>query len=117
MLDAGTVIGVFLVELDAVLQPQTPMSDDDITDLIEAIVDELDHLPVEPSVGTTRVGDEVQVTVGVVVEDDGTIDAMTHGIAVIKAAFHAAGLDTSELHPPVVLHGLTSRVSTLELAS
>lgn len=73
------------------------MSDDDITDLIEAIVDELDHLDVEPSVGTRRIGDEVEMTVGVVVEDDGTIDAMTRGIATIGPALRAARLDMSVL--------------------
>jgi hypothetical protein len=109
-------MGVFLVELDATLRPAQPMSDDDITDLIETIVDELDHLPVEPSVGSVRRGDEIDLTVGVVVDDDGSIDAMTHGLAVIKAAFHAAMLDTSELGVPVGLYGLTSRVSEMQLA-
>jgi hypothetical protein len=110
------VIGVFLVELDATLRPAQPMSDDDLTDLIEVIVDELDHLPVEPSVGSVRRGDEIELTVGVVVEDDGSIDAMTHGLAVIKAAFHAAKLDTSDLGvPAAALYGLTSRVSEMQL--
>lgn len=97
---------MFLVEVDATLRG-APLTDDQITDMIETIVDDLDRLPLEPSVGTRRVGDQVLVTVGVTVDENDEFEALTFGLAAIRAAFHAAGLGTAALGVP---RDLRSRV-------
>ncbi|HSH58473.1 MAG TPA: hypothetical protein VK988_02310 [Acidimicrobiales bacterium] len=64
MFSAGTVNKVFVVEFVATLRAECPLSDDAITDIIETVVDYLDRLQVEPSVGTARNGGhDVEVTV------------------------------------------------------
>jgi hypothetical protein len=107
------VIDMFLVEIDATLSSGRRLTDDEITDMIERVVDDLDRLPVEPSVGTRRVGDEVNVTVGVAVDQAEEFEALTFGVAVVRAAFHAAGIGTAGL---VVPRDLRSRVVPLQPA-
>ena len=82
---------MFLVEMDLQVRPgDRQLTDDDITDLIEKVVDELDHLPVAPSVGTSRVGDDIKMTVGVVVDDEDQFEALRHGAAIISAALQSS---------------------------
>lgn len=95
---------MFLVEIEAVVGMGRRLSDDEITDLMEAIVDDLDDLNLEPSVGTCRVGDDVRFTVGVVVDGEEEFDALSHGVPAVKAAFHSAGLGTARLLVPRELH-------------
>lgn len=104
---------MFLVEIDATLGSGRWLTDDEITDLIEVVIDNLDRLPIEPSVGTCRVGDDVSLTVCVTVDEDEEIDALTFGVAVIKAAFHAARIGTAGR---VVPRDLRSRVVPLQPA-
>lgn len=76
---------MFLVEMDVRLGFRgDPLSDDEITDLVEELIDELDHLPVEPSVGTVRLGDDIEMTIGVVVDKDDQFEALREGAAIIK---------------------------------
>ncbi len=95
---------MFLVEIEAVVGMGRRLSDDDITDLMEAIVDDLDDLTLEPSVGTCRVGDDVKFTVGVVVDREEEFDALSDGVSAVKAAFHSAGIGTARLFVPRELH-------------
>lgn len=104
---------MFLVEIDVTLRTDRRLSDDEITDLIETLVDELDGQPIEPSVGTQRVGDDLRVTVGVTVDVEAQFDAMALGVTAINAAFHAAGVGTASLAGPRDLH---SRVLPLQAA-
>lgn len=104
---------MFLVEIDLTLSSERLLTDDEITDLIETVVDELDRLPIEPSVGTRRVDDQVHVTVGVTVDEVEEFEALTFGVAAVKAAFHAAGVGTAGL---VVPRDLRSRVVPLQPA-
>ncbi len=60
----------------------------------------LDRLGDEPSVGTRRIGDDVNFAVGVTVDEEEEFDALTSGVGVIKAAFHAAGIGTAQLIAP-----------------
>ena len=110
MFGAGTVTHVprILVELDARLTPHKRLSDDAITDIIEAIVDALDALTVEPSVGTTRAGDAVDVRVSVVVEAPNEMAAVRMAAPLIEDAFALVRLDTTEL-----FSGLSLRSSAL----
>lgn len=86
-----------LVELDARLTPHERLSDETITDIIAAVVDALDALAVEPSVGTTRVGEAVDFTVAVIVEAANEMAAVRVAAPLIENAFSHARLDTSEL--------------------
>ena len=79
MLEAGTVTGMFLVEVVATLGSDRRLTDDEITDMIETVVDELDRLPLEPSVGTVRMGDNVEMTVSVTVDEREEWDALAYG--------------------------------------
>lgn len=113
MFEAGTVNRMFVVEMVATLGAGRRLSDDEITDLIEAVVDDLDRLSLEPSVGTSRQGDDVDVTVAVTVSEAQELEALTLGVSAIKAAFHAAGIGTAGMIAP---RDLRSRVLPLQSA-
>ena len=85
----------------------------EITDLVEAVVDDLDRRPQEPSVGTCRVSDDVRFTVGVTVDRDEEFEALSDGVGAVKAAFHAAGIGTAGLG---VTRDLRSHVEPLQRA-
>lgn len=74
------------------LSPGRYLADDEITDLIEAVVDDLDATTADPSVGTVREGDDVQVTVAVTVDGPDPFAALATASAAMLAAFHAAGV-------------------------
>lgn len=113
MLKAGTVKRVFLVEIVAALTAGRRLTDDEITDVIEAVVDDLDRLPLEPSVGSVRVGDDIEVTVSVTVDEREEFDALARAVAAAKTAFRAAGIGTA-LH--VVPRDVRSHVRPLQAA-
>jgi hypothetical protein len=104
---------MFLVEIEVVLGTGRRLDDEEITDLIEVVVDELDERSMEPSVGTARSGDAVRFTVAVTIDQDEEFDALAAGVAAVKAAFDAAGLGVSELGVP---RDLRSRVEPLQPA-
>jgi len=82
---------MFLVEMNLRLgSTGGRLGDDDVLDLIEKIVDELDHLPVEPAVDTQRVGDDLDMTIGVVVDNDDEFEALRDGAAIISAGLHSS---------------------------
>lgn len=97
-----------LVELNARLTPHERLGDDAITDIIEAVVDGLDDLAVEPSVGTTRAGDAVDFTVSLVVEAANEMAAVRIAAPLIEDAFARAQLESTEL-----FSGLSLRSSAL----
>jgi hypothetical protein len=70
---------------------------------------------VEPSVGTARVGDDIDMTIGVVVDDADQFEALRHGVAIIRAGLHGAGMGTAGLVVPRE-DLLGSSVRTLEPA-
>ncbi len=59
---------MFVVELVATLGAGRRLTDDEITDLIELVVDDLDRERLQPSVSTVRLGDDVEMTVSVAVD-------------------------------------------------
>lgn len=105
--------GMFLVEIEVVLGAGRRLGDEEITDLIEAVVDELDELSMEPSVGTARSGDDVRLTVAVSVDRAEEFEALTVGVTAVRAALQAAGLGGSGLGVP---RDLRSRVEPLQPA-
>lgn len=113
MFEASTVSRMFVVEIVATLGAARRLSDDEISDLIETMVDDLDRLSLEPSVGTSRQDEGVDVTVTVTVGEVEELEALTLGVSAIKAAFHAAGIGTAGLISP---RDLRSRVLPLQSA-
>lgn len=101
---------MLLVEVNVTLDSDHRLTDDEITDLIEELVEDLDHLPVEPSVGTRRIDDNIELIVGVTVDKDEEFGALVFGVGIIKAAFQATA--TAQL----VSHDLRSRVLPLQAA-
>lgn len=98
---------MYLVEVVAPLTIGRRITEDEVCGLMDTVVDDLDELDVEPSVGTCRVGDDVEFTVDVTVDEDDEFEALTVGLAAIKAAFHAAGVGTANFP---VSRDLRSRV-------
>jgi hypothetical protein len=84
--------GMYVVEASAVLSPGRHLTDDEITDLIEAVIDDLDTTTVDPSVSTVRDGDDVRVTVSVTVDGGDPFAALAGASEAMLAAFHAAGV-------------------------
>lgn len=86
---------LFIIGVEVTLVSDEPLTDEQITGLIEAIVDDLDHLPgLEPSVGTTRSGENVVMEVQVMAEDD-SWEAFDWAVATIRSSLHAAGIGTA----------------------
>jgi hypothetical protein len=83
---------MYTVVASAVLSPGRNLTDDEITDLIEAVIDDLDTTTVDPSVSTVRDGDDVRVTVSVNVDGGDPFAALASASEAMLAAFHAAGV-------------------------
>jgi hypothetical protein len=90
--EAGTVSVMFLVEVIATLACDQRLTDYEITDLIESVVDQLDEQALAPSVGTARVGDDVEIRVVVTMPDPVGWEALTQGLAAVRDAFRAADI-------------------------
>ncbi len=104
---------MFLVEMDVRLGSiGAPLADDEITDLIERVVDKLDQLAVDPSVGTRRVDGDVDMTIGVTIDEDDQFEALRRGAAVIATGLQLCGIGAGQL----VAHdtGLTSSARVLQ---
>ena len=95
--------GMFSLEVVALLRAGRPLGDDEVTDLIEAVVDELDRAGGDPSVGTSRVGPDVEMTVTVAVDGDDQWDALGRGVDAVRSAFRAAGIGGAGVVAPVDL--------------
>jgi hypothetical protein len=107
------VTHVFRIETNVTLDGGGRLDDDEITDMIAMVIDELDQSTTEPSVGTERVGSDLQIVVEVTVDVDEEFDALTFGLAAIKNAFSTAGVGTAGVTAP---RDLRSRVLPLQAA-
>jgi hypothetical protein len=81
---------MYAVEASAVLSPGRYLTDDEITDLIEATIDDLDAATTDPSVGTVREGDDVRMTVSVTVEGSDPFAALARASEAMLAALQAS---------------------------
>ena len=106
----GIVSSMYTVEASAVLSPGRLLTDDEITDLVEAVIDDLDTTTTDPSVGTARDGNDVKVTVAVSVNADDQFAALARASEAMLGAFHAAGL---VVHGSLAAGGLRSEVKPL----
>jgi hypothetical protein len=92
MLTAATVSSMYTVEASAVLSPGRYLTEAEITDLVEAVIDELDTTTVDPAVSTVRDDADVRVTVSVNVEGHDEFAALAKASEAMLRAFHAAGV-------------------------
>lgn len=94
---------MFLVEIEVTLSTGRRLTDDEISDLIEAVIDELDPLAVEPSVGTRRSGGDLEMTIGVVVDAADELRAVAKASTLVQRALDEAGLSSPRnVRPRVV---------------
>src|SRR5262245_13809444 len=91
---------MFLVEVVATVGCDRRLTDDEITDLIESMVDRLDEQALGPSVGTARVGDDVEFTVVVTMLDPVGWEALTQGLAAVRDAFQTADVGPAGVGAP-----------------
>ena len=90
---------MFLIEVTALVDTRRRLSDDAITDVLEAIVDDLDARSLEPSAGSERVREDIEITVVVTVDELEEFDALASATSAVKAAFQAAGIDGTRMVP------------------
>ena len=95
--------GMFSLEVVARLSAGRRLSADEVTDLVEAVVDELDLVGGDPSVGTARVGADIEMTVTVAVDGGDEWDALGRGVDAVRSAFRAAGIGGTGAVAPVDL--------------
>jgi hypothetical protein len=89
---------MFRVEIDLRLGARgTSLSDDEITDMIERLVDDLDEQGSEPDIGTVRAGDDVDMTIAVIVDEDDDFAALQAGAAIVGASLQRAGIARADL--------------------
>lgn len=112
LLDPGTVRVMLLIEVVAVVVAPHRLTDDQVTDLIETIIDDLDARSLEPSVGSARVDDDLEVTVTVAVNESEEFDALTRATSAVKTAFQSAGIGAAGM----AIRNLRSRTMPLQPA-
>jgi hypothetical protein len=78
------------VDATATLAPPRPLADDELSDLIAAVVDHLDTRVLDPSVSTIREGQEVRVEVSVTIDTDDPWRAQALASAAMRDAFDNA---------------------------
>jgi hypothetical protein len=83
---------MYTVEASAVLSAGRYLAEDEVTDLVEALIDELDTTTIDPSVSTVRDDVDVRVTVSVTVEGRDQFAALATASEAMLGAFHAAGV-------------------------
>jgi hypothetical protein len=89
-----------VVEVIATLACDRRLTDDEITGLIESVVDELDEQELAPSVGTARVGDDVEIRVVLTMPDPVGWEALTQGLAAVRDAFQTADVGSAGVGAP-----------------
>ena len=107
---------MFLVEAVLTVGGSRPFADDVVADLIERLIDELDGLPVAPSVGSLRLNDhQLELRVGVVIDQPDQFAAISEGMAIIAAGLKAADVgDPNGVLPMAPGVPLRSEVRVLE---
>ncbi len=78
-------------------------SPDEVSDLLVALVDELDALGIEPEVSSAVAESDLHVRiVAEFVFGGDPFEAMEYVLVKVKTAFHAAGIGTAAIDPTVV---------------
>lgn len=91
------------VDATATLVPSRPFTDDELTDLIAAVVDYLDTLVIDPSVSTSREESNVRVEVTVVIDTDDPWHAQAVAANAMRDAFAHATPDMAAMTHDLVV--------------
>ena len=75
------------VDATAWLDLPREFTDDELTDLIASVIDVLDALVLDPSVGTTRMAQETQVRVSMSFDTDNPWIAQQRALTALRDAF------------------------------
>lgn len=78
------------IDARALLDPPRPFTDDELTELISAVIDDLDTRVLDPSVSTYRSDAGVQVEVSMTIDTDDPWEAQTAAVVAMREAFDAA---------------------------
>ena len=93
------------IDVTALLDPPRPLTDDELTDLIEAVIDDLDTRVIDPSVSTYRSDSEVRLRVSVTIDTDVPAVAIATTANAIRDAFDAAVPAVAGMPHGLVLQG------------
>jgi hypothetical protein len=83
-------IVMLTIDATATLAPPRPLTDDELTDLIAAVVDYLDGRVIDPSVSTIRHDSGVRVELSVTIDTDNPWTAQALAAAAMRDAFDSA---------------------------
>jgi hypothetical protein len=86
----GRRIIMLTVDATATLVPPRPLPDDELSDLIAAVIDHLDTCVLDPSVSTIREEPGVRVEVSVTIDTDDPWRAQALAAAAMRDAFDSA---------------------------
>lgn len=78
------------IDARALLEPPRPFTDNELTDLIATVVDDLDARVIDPSVSTYRSDSGVQVEVSMTIDTDNLWEAQAVALAAMREAFDSA---------------------------
>jgi hypothetical protein len=78
------------IDAKALLAPPRPFTHDELTDLIAAVIDDLDTRVIDPSVSTCRLDSGVRVEISLAVDTDNSWVAQATAAAAMRDAFDAA---------------------------
>jgi hypothetical protein len=81
---------VLTIDARALLEPPRPFTDDELTELIAVVIDDLDTRVLEPSAGTYRSDSGVRVEVSMTIDTDDPWEAQAKALAALRDAFDAA---------------------------
>lgn len=92
---------MYKVEASAILSPGRLLSEDEVTDLIDVVIDALDMDAniLDPSVSTAIDGDGVRITVSVNVDSQDQFTALATAANAMESAFTSAGVAKIEGMP------------------
>ena len=78
------------IDARALLDPPRPFTDDELTELIAAVIDDLDTRVLDPSVSTYRSDSGVAIEVSMTIDTDDPWEAQGAALAAMRDAFDAA---------------------------
>ena len=95
----------YLVGLELTLAGEPSTTEDDVTDVIEKVVDSLDEMGLLPNVSSCGAGETLSLTVQVIVDDElhsGQLVSLKRGIDGIVKALGVAGVGIpTAVHPSI----------------
>jgi hypothetical protein len=90
VLDAARGRVMLTIDARTLLDPPRPFTDDELTELIAKVIDDLDARVLDPSVSTYRSDAGVQIEVSMTIDTDDRWEAQATALAAMRDAFDAA---------------------------